>query len=326
MATGRYFQALTAFDLLGVLLPGVFALAMFVSILPSQPFPSSTGGVLFFTLLSYAVGHFIQFHASQAQWDCFETTLRSVQEHPLRAAQKLSEESEQLDQSELGSFARAAIRISNISLSDLYRWCVSSVSSLLGRLGSLPFTFVFSSLLSPAYCWLYSPNGDTVDDTEISFKVFKDLVARYPTVRDTDDYDQLINIISSEIDDVSTPARSIRFQAIRNFHRAMWIVSWYSAIAISALYVFETNPDTQEVLTHIGITYRSPGLFSQWGPDWHLIIASVLLTIGFQRLARKFELQFTEYLFSDYLVSRQQSRDKKGWRDIEPDEAENGGS
>jgi hypothetical protein len=154
-----------------------------------------------------------------------------------------------------------------------------------------------------------------VSNTAISFEVYKDLVTRYGIDRGTEDYEQLINIISSEVDDVTTPVRSIRFQAIRNFHRGMWLASWYSLVVISALYILDKYPETRQYSRIFGIAFNQPELFNQWEPNWHIVLIFLLLTVSFYYLLKEFESQFTEYLFSDYVVSRQRIRDEKGWRE-----------
>lgn len=318
MATGRYFQALTSFDLLGNFLPGAFSLAVFVALLPSQPFPTTTGGVLFFTLLSYGLGHFIQFHASKSQWDCFETTLVSVQKRPILVDQQGLDPEDDLIDSGLGFFSRAAIRASRTSAGDLSEKIKKLGDTVSNYARKLPFWYVIVSFFSPVSCWFRNPVGEPINNTGIASQVHKDLITRYNIDRGTEDYDLLINIISSEIDDVSTPARSIRFQAIRNFHRAMWLASWYGFVLVSLLYLFNTSPDTQRILEFIEVTYQVPPLFDQWGADWHIVLIFGFITVGFERLSAKFELQFTEYLFSDYLVSRQRNRDEDGWRENIP--------
>jgi len=324
MAAGRYFRALTPYDLLGNLLPGVFALGVLITLFPNPPIPKGTGGILFFAVLGFTLGHLIQSHASKATGDCFEATLDSIREYPLRSEieKTTPNQTESDDSIDVGLRLRdeIAIRAKNMSVATLRELVLDKKNNLHNFLQNFRVWQFVIPMYLPISCFWKKPSGKILDNEEAGFAVFKDLITRYDIDRGTRDYHRLINIISSEIDDVSAPARSTRFQAIRNFHRAMWLASWYILIIVIFFVLLENSPRSRVLLHIIDLEFKSPALFSYWGPDWHLIPVFGLLTIVFNRLSTNFEIQFTEYLFSDYRVSREKTREGEGWRTRESDQ------
>lgn len=117
----------------------------------------------------------------------------------------------------------------------------------------------------------------------------------------TDDYSFLYRLMASEIDDVSTPSRALRFQALRNFHRGMWIATWWALLILfvpDALRHFvESGNDV------LGVTYRNPGLLDYWTPTWHVYVALLTASYGFWYMAQSFTEEFIEYLFTDYAMT-----------------------
>ncbi|WP_148858484.1 hypothetical protein [Natronococcus pandeyae] len=313
MTEGRYLRVLTSYDLLGNLLPGIFALSVLITLFSEPPIPTGTVGILFSGLLGYSLGHFLQFHAAIATGNCFEATLDSVREYPLRSK---SEDAN----SGLSSFKQNQNVKSNLTWLDRFVITIKNINreTVYGLvryfLDILKLQLLFSPIYQPMICWKRDPAGRVLDNEQGAFEVLKDIVTRYDIDRGTRDYHRLTNIISSEIDDITSPARSTRFQAIRNFHRAMWLTSWYSLILVTIFVMLDNFSSLQILLELVGLEYSEPGLFGYWGPNWHFIIGFGILTFIFQRIAIKFEIQFTEYLFSDYRVSREQDREENGWK------------
>ncbi len=66
MAIGRYFRGLSAYDLLGNLLPGVVGLLAVLGVTNNPPIPQTIGGVALFAAFAFIIGSSIQSHASQA--------------------------------------------------------------------------------------------------------------------------------------------------------------------------------------------------------------------------------------------------------------------
>lgn len=319
MATGRYFRALTSYDLLGNLLPGVFALTLLASLLPNPPYPTKTPGILFFSLVGYAFGQFIQAHSAMAMGDSFEATLDSVREFPRQIESDDSSLNTQVsnDQDadyETGLLDRFVLWIYNYDWNHVKSAIRDRVRNIVVWSDRIGVVDIISALSYPIYCFIRDPSGRVLENEQAAFEVFKDLVTRYDIDRGTSDYERLINIISSEIEDIAAPARSTRFQAIRNFHRAMWITCWYVFVLTTSLVLIENYPQLQKYTELIGISYATPGLFSYWGPDWHFVVLFGVLTIGFHTLAYNFEVQFTEYLFSDYQVFGETESETEGWK------------
>ncbi|PSP77168.1 hypothetical protein BRC81_10290 [Halobacteriales archaeon QS_1_68_20] len=59
MPAGRYFRALTVFDLMGNFFPGIVLVTALLVTLSSPPFPSSPGEYLLAGIAALSLGHFV---------------------------------------------------------------------------------------------------------------------------------------------------------------------------------------------------------------------------------------------------------------------------
>jgi len=108
--------------------------------------------------------------------------------------------------------------------------------------------------------------------------------------------------MSSKIDDIGSPSRAIRFQALRNFNRGMWIATWYLLVALVAAWVTDSLFAEGEAI-YAGVVYARPAYFEYWTPVWHLVSAAIVVVWAFWVLTESFEEDYVEYLFSDYVVA-----------------------
>lgn len=156
----------------------------------------------------------------------------------------------------------------------------------------------------------YRPRrGEKLADVILANRIWEHLVDTHEIPFTTDSYGVLYHLMSSRVDDMDSPSRATRIQAIRNFYRGMWLSSWYSfalvGVAIGADLVF-TIGDSVPVL---GVDYSQPAYFTYWTPVWHLAIVSAVSVVTFWVLFESTEEDYLEYLFVDYAVAIGQDED-----------------
>jgi len=137
-------------------------------------------------------------------------------------------------------------------------------------------------------------------------RVWKNLQQTYAFDIGTDRYEELQQMISSQVDDPRSPVRSYRFQAIRNFHRGMWISTWF--IWMSVIFY--------EIGSHVspfgGWPYLDLFCFSDVETCLPFLIKSIpssvsfvvlfAILIIFWGLTVYYERVFIRYLITDYFV------------------------
>lgn len=137
-------------------------------------------------------------------------------------------------------------------------------------------------------------------------RVWKNLQQTYAFDIGTDRYEELQQMISSQVDDPRSPVRSYRFQAIRNFHRGMWVTTWFIWLFII---VYEVGAAIsplggwpyRDLFCFGGVETCSPFLIEAHSS---LVISVVLLLVlaVFWRLTVYYERVFIRYLITDYFV------------------------
>jgi hypothetical protein len=273
MPIGRYFQGLTTFDLLGNLLPGTVVILAVYGFLPSLPLPESVGGYGLFALTAFSIGMFVQYHASFATGErrSFRWTIRNAER--LENLTKRPGDADGPDRDD-GRVARA-------------------VSLLWG---------VTHAYLDPLISPYRSDRGRRLDDAILTNNIWNHLTETYAIPPNTDAVDVLYHLMSSKIDDVGTPSRAVRFQALRNFNRGMWVASWYLLLTLLCAWTADACWTVGETV-YSGVVYTRPAYFDYWTPLWHLVGVALVLVWGFWVLTESFEEDYVEYLFSDYAVA-----------------------
>lgn len=284
-----YFSTLSLYDLLGNFAPGAALLLFFLAVPAGAWFPTSTGAYAIFFASSLLIGHFIQYHASFSvdDWQLFNKVMK---------------------------FSR------NTFLSD------SSGSETKNRSDPCVWLFyVLKPFYLPISCWFSRFRNDAGNNRAVAaerlqlenvaneawwqlyFNKFDDTLER-----DDQRFDQMLYLMSSKLESASHKPRSIRFQAIRNLQRGMWITSWYSTLFLLAILLINKVAVQGESLPVLGIMYTEPYLFQLPGPNYALLFLSVPGIFGFWHLFNTYDRLFTRYLFIDYLVEVEQEDQPSG--------------
>lgn len=278
MPAGRYFRGLTAYDVLGNIVPGTVALVATMGFLPSSPVPSDLGQYGLFVIVAFSVGAIIQAYASKAvgRLDSFDRTMDGVEALP--SLQYIEDDPESTENCE---------RAKDDEEED--------GNSLWWRIGH-PF-------VGPLCGWRRPPRGEELDDVILANRIWEHLVDTYEIPFTTDSYSVLYHLMSSEVDDIRSPSRATRMQAIRNFHRGMWIASWYSLLLVFFSSVADTSLEAGDAVPFLGVQYARPTYFEHWTPIWHLGIVAAAGVVVFWLLFESTDEDYIEYLFADYAVS-----------------------
>lgn len=277
MPAGKYFRGLTTFDLLGNLLPGTVILIAFVAIFPKPPVPTTPGEYLLAGVFAFSVGHFVQAHASSADGDqrSFDWTWEKARQ---LARPPVTTDSDEDDE--------------EVETNDED----DSVENPADKWVKITYP-----LFGPVLWRCYRARGTVLLDEVLANRLWLELQHTYKFDYGTDEYSFVYRLMSSEIDDVSAPSRALRFQALRNFHRGMWIATWW---ALLILFVPDAVQHVVESGNNVfGVTYQSSGLLNYWTPTWHIYVVLLTAIYGFWYMAQSFTEEFIEYLFTDYAVT-----------------------
>lgn len=142
-----------------------------------------------------------------------------------------------------------------------------------------------------------------MDDVILANRIWEHLVDTHEIPFKTESYSVLYHVMLSRIDNIHSPSRAIRIQAIRNFYRGMWIISWYSLVLIGAAIVANLVFSVGTIIPFLGVEYTQSTYFDYWMPVWHLAVVAFIGIIVFWFLFESAEEDYLEYLFADYAVS-----------------------
>lgn len=276
MPVGRYFRGLTAYDLLGNIVPGVIALVATMGFLSSPPIPDNLGEYGLFTVVAFSVGAILQAYASEAvgQRESFDETMDSVE--VLSSLQYQEDDSESSENGESGD-------------------ANSDGDGLAWR--------VLHPFIGPVCGWWRPPRGEKLDDVILANRIWTHLVDTYEIPFSTESYSVLYHVMSSKVDDIRSPSRATRIQAIRNFHRGMWLTSWYLLALIVITIIADACLTVGDAVPLFGVDYMKPAYFDYWTPIWHLGVVAAIGVAVFWLLFESTEEDYIEYLFADYAVS-----------------------
>lgn len=283
MPVGRYFRGLTAYDLLGILVPGVIALIAVMGFIPYPPIPENIGGYALFAIIAFCVGAIVQAHASTAVGDreSFNKTMEGVERLPSLSnlIDEENEEDEVEEENNLKESEESKIR------DRIYRFLVNILHAFFG----------------PLFWWTRSPRGEELEDVILVNRIWGHLVDNYDIPYNTESFGVLYHLMSSKVDDMNSPSRATRIQALRNFHRGMWIASWYLFLALTIALLLDYCFAPRDTI-YSGIEYYRPAFFTYWTPVWHLLIIVAIAVAAFWYLFESSEEDYIEYLFTDYAV------------------------
>lgn len=271
MPVGRYFRALTAYDLLGNLVPGVIMTIAVLGFLPSPPIPSTVGGYALFSVVAFTVGSVLQAHASEAVGarNSFKKTITGAESLPSLSHPKGGHSSED------GEYSRLSERT--------WQW--------------------FHPFVGPVAGWWRPARGEELNDALLANRIWEYLIDTHELPFRTDSYDVLYHLMSSRVDDVTSPSRATRLQAIRNFNRGMWLASWYSCVLLPIVLLGDNTLNAGDNVPVLGIEYRSPTYFAHLLSVPHLLAVAVAGVIVFWLIFESTEDDYLEYLFVDYAIA-----------------------
>jgi hypothetical protein len=286
---------LTAYDLLGVLVPGIVVLVAVMGFLPDPPIPNDLGEYGLFTVFAFCTGALVQAHASEAvgPLETFDKTMGTVEvlsslQYTVDGSETDTDESEANggeDSSDESNRGEDASR----GLEDSER-------------GSSLWWQITHPVVGPLIGWRRPPRGNELEDRILANRIWQHLVDTHEIPFRTESYGVLYHVMSSEVDDISSPSRAVRMQAIRNFHRGMWIASWYATILLGATLIADLCFSVGESL-YLGVTYTEPTYLGYWEPLWHLLLLSGGAVLAFWFLFESADEDYIEYLFADYAVA-----------------------
>jgi hypothetical protein len=267
---GQFFRGLTAYDLLGNLVPGLIVLIAVDLFLPSPWIPSSVGGYSVFVLTAFVLGGIVQEHASEA------TGSRENFERSIDPETKP-------DITDLG-----------ISMSES--------EPVDGRSGDGSLTtgqVVWRAVADPTLLTDRSGRGRPVEESILTSKIRQHIHNKYDIRPDSKLYGVLYRLMLSEVDSRGGTALAVRMQALRNFHRGTWVATWYaSVLVLTALLVDTVLLDCSD----FPIEFVQPGYSSYWRPMWQILFVTGPTTVLFRYLNEKRNRDFVEYLFTDYAI------------------------
>lgn len=278
MTAGRYFRGLTSYDLLGNIIPGVIILVATMGLLPDPPIPDNSGEYGLFLVIAFSLGAVIQAHASKAvgRRTSFDKTMAGVESLP--SLQYPDGDTEGAKDDEDGGHCIT------------FSW------------QSLPWGIVHP-FFGPLCGWKRPPRGSELEDVILANRIWMHLIDTHEIPHNTTSYGVLYHVMSSKVDDIRSPSRATRIQAIRNFHRGMWIASWYSLVMIVAAVWADARLEVGNTIPVLRVEYARASYFEYWTPIWHLVIITAIGVFVFWLLFESTEEDYIEYLFADYAVA-----------------------
>lgn len=300
MAVSRIFNQFTLFDIFGNLIPGTIVLAALVSVLPMENVTqiafAPLGVQFLLAIIAFALGHVTQQHASEAagKRETFKFTILSAQSYDTSPSTEL----EDYD----GNQRRLYL--------PYYYWneCIGNPireyvgQSLVGRVAVFParlYRSIFEAVLL-----VKVKKDEPLPDNRLASKVWKLCKKKYRLDNNYNNYGDLLHLISSDLENHGT-SRALRFQAIRNFQRGMWIACFYASLLYFGVEFFRFLPRLfYDWLSLLGIQPWTPAILDIWSPVWTLWLLTGIVSYSFWELKEKYEEEFIEYLFTDYVTSQ----------------------
>lgn len=303
MAVSRIFNQFTLFDIFGNLIPGTIVLAAFVSIFPMKDvttIASAPLGVQFLlAIIAFALGHVIQQHASEAagKRETFKNTILSARSYNYSPSTELADYSRKRKSLYLPYYEW------NESVVDPVRECFGR--SIIGRTAVLPIR-LYRSLVE-AVLLVKIKKDEPLPDNRLASKVWMICKKKYRLDKNYDNYGDLLHLISSDLENHGT-SRALRFQAIRNFQRGMWIACFYASILYFWVVFSRFLPTfVYDGLAIVGFQSWTPAITEIWSPVWTLMVVTGAVSYSFWELKEKYEEEFIEYLFTDYVTSQSEN-------------------
>ena len=290
------------YDIVGVLVPGITLLTGLLLLFPEPPAPSELWEYLLYGIVAFSLGYIVQFWASRAVGESktFKNTLDEVR-RPLVVPSD-STTTRDADPQPDGQHTE---RTGN------------SWSRVRAGVGHLLYAFA-----GPVLWWFWSPTDRSVGYLHTN-RVWRHIRDTYNLDPGTDEYEELQQMIQSEVDDVRSPSRAYRFQAIRNFHRGMWVSLWAISVLLLGYCINE-----RFIGIEVGLIHATGGgapyvLLQDW---WFLGVLLLLCSIPtFWWLHVEYRRDFIRYLIIDYFVKLREKGEGEASEREEGDEGREAG-
>lgn len=326
MPVGKVFGPLSVFDLLGNYIPGLVLLSSISLLLPERIvgniLHSSFMTVFVFGVIAFALGHLVQNHAAQAvgQRETFRNSIFLHQSlgtspvlnfekyptvhprlyciyedlHPyepkdIDIAAGFDEESSE-DQGEKEETDEVTPIGNQIPKSD----------GLITKVPCIPARF-YRSLIE-AIAMVRVKRDRPLPNRTLSGKVWRLCRRKYNLDATYDEYGDLLHLISSDIETQTESSRALRFQALRNFQRGMWIACYFSLLLTISIFLAQWDPPfLSSISQNALIEIPKPLILDLSVPIWVFILVYSLLMYLFWELKEDYEEEFIEYLLADFL-------------------------
>lgn len=286
MVSARAPRVFNLYDVLGVFFPGTALLVGLIVLIPDTPTLESVIPYLGFIILSFSFGHILQYFSSHYTGDLkiFDETIRNVQS-PISSSDEEESDDEEPDQDDDGSESDESEESESGERDD----DKSKKSNPL-------WIYVVYPFIAPIVGFRCSPNCGGIDDLRNPNTVWTHLSRNYRFDPESSRYEEMLQVISSRIDDPASPNHSYRFQAIRNFHRGMWLTAWalFMLLVVTTIYTTFCNSAGSHLLADSYILSKMPISIA--------IVASFLTVLLFWLLTVHYERDFIRFLITDYVV------------------------
>ncbi|SEV99378.1 zinc-binding metallopeptidase family protein [Natrinema salifodinae] len=321
MPLGRVFGDLSVFDLLGNFVPGVVLMGSVLLLVPSDRLEEVTSPslavVLVLGVITFALGHLIQSYAARAvgQRETFRNSILLHQS--LGRSPVLNFDTNPTVHPRLyGIYSRLhpnepaernlddALNVGSKSEED-----TSSVDDQIPK--SEPITdrskripARFYRAIIEAIVMVRIKRDRPLSDVTVAGKAWTVCRVKYDLDSTYNEYGDLLHLMSSDVESHTQSSRAFRFQALRNFHRGMWISCYSSFVLMVFIGIAQSCPRIVSFLsTTLGIEPWRPVAFDLWMSVWTICLGYALFTYLFWELKEDYEEEFIEYLFTDFLVA-----------------------
>lgn len=291
MVTARTPRVFNLYDILGVFFPGTTIIIGFMIIVPGLPTLNSVVSYLGFIILAFSFGHILQAYASLSVGNLkiFDETIRNVQS-PMDSTGGRDDEETKENNTEKETDKDDIDETGDETDSEEIESSEQSCPIWL---------YIVYPFVGPIIWKHSSPNGGEISEIRDPNIVWKHLSANYDFDPGSTRYEQMLQVISSRIDDPQSPTRSYRFQAIRNFQRGMWLTVWVLFVILALTSLFNwicqiKNGGGDHLLAN---SYLLSHL-----PVWLAVTLGGIAVLVFWLLTIKYERLFVRFLITDYVV------------------------
>lgn len=250
--------------------------------LSSPPIPNNAGEYGLFIAIAFVIGTISQAYASKAAGprESFDRTMGSAEDLSFLQYRDADSDNDDDDGNHQGNLEAGED-------SDNEESCL----------------WILHPIIGPLCGWRRPKRGEKMEDVILVNRIWTHLVDTHDIPFETDSYSVLYHVMLSRVDNIQSPSRAIRIQAIRNFHRGMWITSWYSLLLIGSAIIASQIFSVGDTIPALGVEYAQSAYFEYWTPVWHLALVALVGVVVFWLLFESAEEDYLEYLFADYVVS-----------------------